>query len=806
MVTQVMAGIWTSNNFLYKPSEGARGALEKARFDSGLNQVDSRLSKERWLGDPGGTPGYDTLAHALTTISTDQVTLRIPVGTVAITADTTIPANITLKLERGAVLAVATTKTLTINGGLEAGLYPIFACTGTGKVNLTASTKIQQVYPQWWGATGDGSTDDTLAVAAAVASVETSDIPVFFPKGSYLLTRQSSFVDAEWGPDTTMYYAVKATGKIRIKGDRATIRVSATDAGHTTAFAVVGTAGNLVEGCRFEGLDGVGVGAPTVASLYTGPFIIGKYVRGLVAADITMNGTRAGISIRESEHCMLERIQRWVPAIASPLLSTHIGLLGSSHCTLKDSAFWGICYDGDVLLMGGSNNCVIENVAVQAYAKGDVTRAIANVNGDGIDVDAAANNNKVLGCYVYGYYYGIAARSTGSGNIITGNTVEKCKVGISAWYGSAPPGEQENTIIANNVIRPDGGQGGANWWGLFPSVGIGVDKAFGVTIEGNYIGNTLGTNGDFAGIVCQFGDDSYSEWHQNGYNIIGNRIVMLNGHAGENSISTIWAMYFLGKSTSVATYQHGLNVQGNQIKVNQHSNSTTPVIYGRYLDNFNFSNNMFTGQFNSDFPIIDIRNSNMVDISSNHFPTSTKGDVINLNAVNGSRVTGNTLGAYGVSGGASRKFVLASNVKDLQVSNNHKYYSVQSSEGEFVLATGLDYFTAIGNHGNFGWNSILTWLNLSGLQIEGMTRAAACVVTWTGHGKQTGDRIKFAGITQAGWTALNGNEYTITYIGANTFSIPVNTSGYAGDYVPATDPGTYWFQEIGHNQITNRTQ
>jgi parallel beta-helix repeat protein len=456
--------------------------------------------------------------------------------------------------------------------------------------------------------------------------------------------------------------------------------------------------------------------------------------------------------------------------------------------------------------MGGSNNCVIENVAVQAYAKGDVTRAIANVNGDGIDVDAAANNNKVLGCYVYGYYYGIAARSTGSGNIITGNTVEKCKVGISAWYGSAPPGEQENTIIANNVIRPDGGQGGANWWGLFPSVGIGVDKAFGVTIEGNYIGNTLGTNGDFAGIVCQFGDDSYSEWHQNGYNIIGNRIVMLNGHAGENSISTIWAMYFLGKSTSVATYQHGLNVQGNQIKVNQHSNSTTPVIYGRYLDNFNFSNNMFTGQFNSDFPIIDIRNSNMVDISSNHFPTSTKGDVINLNAVNGSRVTGNTLGAYGVSGGASRKFVLASNVKDLQVSNNHKYYSVQSSEGEFVLATGLDYFTAIGNHGNFGWNSILTWLNLSGLQIEGMTRAAACVVTWTGHGKQTGDRIKFAGITQAGWTALNGNEYTITYIGANTFSIPVNTSGYAGDYVPATDPGTYWFQEIGHNQITNRTQ
>jgi hypothetical protein len=74
-------------------------------------------------------------------------------------------------------------------------------------------------------------------------------------------------------------------------------------------------------------------------------------------------------------------------------------------------------------------------------------------------------------------------------------------------------------------------------------------------------------------------------------------------------------------------------------------------------------------------------------------------------------------------------------------------------------------------------------------QIEGMTRAAACVVTWTAHGMTTGDKVTFAAIEQADWTALNA-EHTITYIGANSFSIPVNTSAYAGDYVPATDPGT----------------
>jgi hypothetical protein len=74
-------------------------------------------------------------------------------------------------------------------------------------------------------------------------------------------------------------------------------------------------------------------------------------------------------------------------------------------------------------------------------------------------------------------------------------------------------------------------------------------------------------------------------------------------------------------------------------------------------------------------------------------------------------------------------------------------------------------------------------------QIEGLSRAAACVVTWTAHGMTTGDKVTFADITQADWTALNA-EHTITYVGANSFSIAVDTSAYAGDYVPGTDAGT----------------
>jgi hypothetical protein len=73
--------------------------------------------------------------------------------------------------------------------------------------------------------------------------------------------------------------------------------------------------------------------------------------------------------------------------------------------------------------------------------------------------------------------------------------------------------------------------------------------------------------------------------------------------------------------------------------------------------------------------------------------------------------------------------------------------------------------------------------------IAGLSKAAACVVSWVGHGFVSTDKVTIAGITQAEWSALNA-EHIITYIGADSFSIPINTSAYTLDYDPGTDPGT----------------
>ena len=57
-----VAGTWTPNSFIYKPSTGARGEADKKTFDSGLDRVDARLGKEIWVGDPA-VAGSSPVVH-----------------------------------------------------------------------------------------------------------------------------------------------------------------------------------------------------------------------------------------------------------------------------------------------------------------------------------------------------------------------------------------------------------------------------------------------------------------------------------------------------------------------------------------------------------------------------------------------------------------------------------------------------------------------------------------------------------------------------------------------------------------------
>ena len=128
-------------------------------------------------------------------------TVLLPTGTYRIGSDITVPGDVTLWLI--GKLSVDTGVTVTINGKVEAGLYEIFS--GSGSVTLAAKS-VREVYPQWWGAVGDDSTDNASAFNAAMTAAQNIG-QMCIPAGVYRISAPITNFAAHWlssvdsGPD-----------------------------------------------------------------------------------------------------------------------------------------------------------------------------------------------------------------------------------------------------------------------------------------------------------------------------------------------------------------------------------------------------------------------------------------------------------------------------------------------------------------------------------------------------------------------------------------------------------------------------
>ncbi|RLC35794.1 hypothetical protein DRH29_05755 [candidate division Kazan bacterium] len=99
----------------------------------------------------------------------------------------TIPSNFTLKFDRGARLVVASVNDVTLQCNIPVGPQQIFKLDSTGEIVFTEDTTIPEVYPQWWGAKADGTTDDTTALNAAIQCGISSLSKVHIIGGRYRL-------------------------------------------------------------------------------------------------------------------------------------------------------------------------------------------------------------------------------------------------------------------------------------------------------------------------------------------------------------------------------------------------------------------------------------------------------------------------------------------------------------------------------------------------------------------------------------------------------------------------------------------
>lgn len=149
-----------------------------------IRSVETRLQDFVLDGD------YATFAQACAAATALGKTLIVS-HPHAIAVDTTVPDSVNIRVDTGGLFTVALGKTLTISGSLEAGLYPIFAGPG-----FTVLSKSTEVYPQWWGAKGDGTTDSTFAIQSALNTQRT----VHLSKGTYkILTASATGQALIWG-------------------------------------------------------------------------------------------------------------------------------------------------------------------------------------------------------------------------------------------------------------------------------------------------------------------------------------------------------------------------------------------------------------------------------------------------------------------------------------------------------------------------------------------------------------------------------------------------------------------------------
>jgi len=111
-------------------------------------------------------------ASMFSSFADDVSNLSVPNGAsividedITLTSSLTIDKLIELNFLKGNIITLGAYN-LTINGSVKAGLFKIFNDSGAGVV--AGPLLVDEVYPQWWGALGDGINDDSVPIQSAI--------------------------------------------------------------------------------------------------------------------------------------------------------------------------------------------------------------------------------------------------------------------------------------------------------------------------------------------------------------------------------------------------------------------------------------------------------------------------------------------------------------------------------------------------------------------------------------------------------------------------------------------------------------
>jgi len=188
-----------------------------------------------WGADPTGAADCSAAFSAAVAAMKNSGLLHLPAGTYLLSSSATVPPGITLSFD-GSTISVVSGATLTVSGSIAAPAgAQIFS--GAGSVSLASQGEISV---RWFGATGNGTIDDTAAIQAAcnaATNVESevesaaggvvagSRQRVFFPRGLYIVSSAitvGSFADL-LGEQAILQSTSSGANILQLTGDRSQI-------------------------------------------------------------------------------------------------------------------------------------------------------------------------------------------------------------------------------------------------------------------------------------------------------------------------------------------------------------------------------------------------------------------------------------------------------------------------------------------------------------------------------------------------------------------------------------------------------
>lgn len=472
---------------------------------------------------------FASFTAAVAAIGANPLTLVVNASTTT-TGATAVPASLAVKVESPGL--ITSNHALTFSGGVfEAGNRPVFAGSGT-VANLRESE------PVWFGATGDGTTNDTAAFQKAQAASTT--VIIRPPSVSYKVTNLAPVSGNKYvgiglpamltGGTFGTFLIAAGSHDIVIDGIKFIGANYATPDTTGVEFSGASSYNITIKNCEFYNIsNGIRVNGSATAPNYNCNFSKnlmydvsqGFSINGLISSIVSENRILyktylfRGIQVTSSERCtysnnviigntattMTGIIFQWVPALGYKQSNNNI-VTGNIVQNIKEEAI-------------SLDNTTTNTVQYGTASSGSTTTLVKTAAG--WTVNAYANYRVVI------------AKGTGAGSFrtIVSNTADTLAVGN--YFNVAPDNTSEfiicapfegNQIIGNSVFNA--GYIGISVWG----------NAIGNQIIGNV---TRGTGAAYPAIrVLGYDYTTPGQRSMTMHNIIANNSVEMNGFVGIN--------------------------------------------------------------------------------------------------------------------------------------------------------------------------------------------------------------------------------------------------------------------------------